>query len=261
MYEMNKQEKMKWLTNRIKSVTEQYGNNLSEEIKQDFANILPELEKGNDNSIYKKRSINMRAEHAFIHAWPGATKESYPSKFAFYQDAKMNYEQLLTLIETGQVFHAGKGTESAKMTLESIIQTGREKLNDKTIEYGNRIMPKVPVLSEVFSGFPKSFKENHKGYEVMAESPYGLGNLLTSRINCTNIGAVTGAASPLIGWYALLSDFGKMPIVGAIMAPVAYLMSFPLSLPLSIVGLFSGIYYGHQLDNYLKSRFYKKENR
>jgi len=147
------------------------------------------------------------------------------------------------------------------MTIESIIQTGREKLNDKTIEYGNKIMPKVPVLSEVFSGFPKSFKENHKGYGAMAESPYGFGNLLTSRINCTNIGAITGAASPLIGWYALLSDFGKMPIMGAVMAPVAYIISFPLSFPLSMGGLVGGILCGRELDNYLKSKFCKKENK
>jgi len=140
------------------------------------------------------------------------------------------------------------------MKLENLIQNGREKLNSKVKELGNKI--KIPIVTNVSKGFPEFYREKYefgKGYRF--------GDLLTAKINFGKAGTMAGVAAPWLCWYAFFNIYSpkelssELSSANAIFASLAYIMTLPVNIGSAALGYIGG----KQLDHYLKDKLKKKK--
>jgi len=120
----------------------------------------------------------------------------------------------------------------------------RKKFNQEVRRIGNKVF-NLPLPTE---RFPVS----------------GLGDLLTTEMTipgtCSGIGAAAGALVPVAGIYAMTSNLGENPLIGAITTPILYLTGSMLTIPTSLgFGTVGGLV-GADVGRYLQEQKTKMEN-
>ena len=129
------------------------------------------------------------------------------------------------------------------MLIQNKIANARKSLDDFVLGYGNKLTDKV----------------THKvlGSALTKKLGFGLGNILTTNLSFSRIGATAGALSPFAIGYAISPDFDPYHISRILQAGVYTVMAFPLSIGIGVVLGVEGCLAGAWLDSRIKKQYNK----